>query len=410
MTYADQAEILNLTDKADDILIFVAEWTANSYTVKFDANTGTGTMIDQTFTYDVEQTLTPNAFDKAGYKFAGWNTEANGSGTLYLNGDEVKNIAGENDSVTLYATWVVESNAILIEFDTGDGASEQLPQYVERGSKLKRPSNPTKTGYTFIGWFNGENEYDFDAPVTAPLKLTAKWVANTYTVDFGGSGEDDGVMEPMTFTYDVPKKLEKNAYTKENHHFVGWRLVGGSATIVTFATDEPEEELIADEAEVMNLTAEQNGQVSLEAVWAADTFNITYRNVEGATNNNPNTYTFGEGIDELQAAYKANATFEGWYTTADFSGTPVTSISKEQTGDITLYAKWTENGSDNPFGPGGNPLTPSWISKLLAGTGDVMPYVASALALLVAFAGGLTLVTIRRRKSTTSEVHGAHIG
>jgi len=84
-----------------------AKWTANTYTVAFDANKGTGTMQPQSFTYDADaKALTANAFTRTGYTFDGWNTKADGSGDKYADRATVKNLTAKaNDKVTLYAQW-----------------------------------------------------------------------------------------------------------------------------------------------------------------------------------------------------------------------------------------------------------------------------------------------------------------
>ena len=87
---------------------FVAQWEANTYKVTFDANGGEGTMDAQTFTYDVAQNLTANAFTRTGYNFAGWNTKSDGTGEKYSDGQTVKNLTAVNDgNVNLYAQWEV---------------------------------------------------------------------------------------------------------------------------------------------------------------------------------------------------------------------------------------------------------------------------------------------------------------
>ena len=84
-------------------LSYTAHWTANTYTVHFDANGGTGTMTDMDFTYDVAQNLTANAFvSPTYYLFAGWNTAANGLGDTYTDEQSVSNLTpDDNGSVTL---------------------------------------------------------------------------------------------------------------------------------------------------------------------------------------------------------------------------------------------------------------------------------------------------------------------
>ena len=83
-----------------------AQWTANQYTVKFNANGGTGSMSNQSHTYGVSKALTPNAFTRTGYTFEGWNTNADGTGTSYTDKQSVSNLSStDGATVNLYAVW-----------------------------------------------------------------------------------------------------------------------------------------------------------------------------------------------------------------------------------------------------------------------------------------------------------------
>ena len=62
-----------------------------------------------------------------------------------------------------------------MKFELDGGSADGLPKEVLLGTALSEPAAPTKSGYTFIGWYLGDALYDFDTPVTAPLTLTAKW-------------------------------------------------------------------------------------------------------------------------------------------------------------------------------------------------------------------------------------------
>ena len=76
-----------------------ARWVPNPYTVYYRANGGTGSMADQAVVYGQKFTLTPNAFSRTGYTFAGWHTYADGIGGIdYADGATVCNLAGENSS------------------------------------------------------------------------------------------------------------------------------------------------------------------------------------------------------------------------------------------------------------------------------------------------------------------------
>ena len=83
-----------------------AEYTVNTYQVKYDGNGATGTMPNSTYTYGVSYNLTSNTYQKTGYTFVGWNTDKTKTEALYLDGVSVKNLTSVNNNVvTLYAKW-----------------------------------------------------------------------------------------------------------------------------------------------------------------------------------------------------------------------------------------------------------------------------------------------------------------
>ena len=92
---------------------YTANWKANSYTVKFDANGGTGTITDEDFTYDQSKALSANTFKRKFYTFAGWNIKKDGSGTQYADLASAKNLATSGD-VTLYAQWTANTYTVSI--------------------------------------------------------------------------------------------------------------------------------------------------------------------------------------------------------------------------------------------------------------------------------------------------------
>ena len=355
--YKDGETKVEAGDEVTGDLTLTAEWNANTYTVKFNANGGSGTMTDQTFTYDVPQALTENAFTRDGYTFAGWATTASGDVT-YADEQEVSNLTAENNAtVTLYAVWnengkvspvifsqptavdyndsvtlscategakisytidgvtVEYSNAIVITedvtitaFATKDGmknsdtttASYTVKTYtvtyksdygtvpskivgLKKGDTLTEAqlAGITTDGYTFAGWYNGENEVTTEYKISSDVELTAKWNANTYTVKFeanGGSGE----MTEQAFTYDAEQALTANAFTCDGYTFAGW------------ATTASGDVIYADGKKVSNLTAEDKATVTLYAVWKENKAVITvtlpkYSDISGLTNPTTNT-------------------------------------------------------------------------------------------------------------------------
>lgn len=83
-----------------------AKWSANKYTVKFNANGGNGKMNNKSMTYDKKVKLTKNSYTRKGYVFQGWSTDKKAKKATYKNNAEVKNLSSKNGAtVTLYAVW-----------------------------------------------------------------------------------------------------------------------------------------------------------------------------------------------------------------------------------------------------------------------------------------------------------------
>lgn len=248
-SYADKQEVKNLTDAANGTVILYAQWTANTCTVKFDANGGTGTMADQTFTYDVEQALTANAFTKTGYTFACWNTKADGTGTSYADKKEVKNLTTDS-SIVLYAVWT--ANTYTITYQDEDGNEVGTVTYDTGDSDVTGtiPEVPEKPGYT------GEWE-DYDLTKTEDQTLNPVYTPITYTITYeldNGTNAADAVTE---YTIESEDKLPTP--TRDLCVFAGWK--------VTTAGGNWSENAVIDAG-----TAVKGfyGDVTLTAQWTTD--------------------------------------------------------------------------------------------------------------------------------------------
>ena len=99
-----------------------------------------------------------------------------------------------------------------------DGESA-APSQIRANTPADQPADPTKEGYTFIGWYNGESEWDFETPVTTGLILTAKWQVNQYTITFdtAGGSEVPSITQDYGTTITAPANPTKTGYT-----FAGW--------------------------------------------------------------------------------------------------------------------------------------------------------------------------------------------
>ena len=99
-----------------------------------------------------------------------------------------------------------------------EGGSEVASQ-IRANTPADQPADPTKEGYTFIGWYNGESEWDFETPVTTGLILTAKWQLNQYTITFKpeNGGQDIVIKQDYGTAITAPANPTKTGYT-----FAGW--------------------------------------------------------------------------------------------------------------------------------------------------------------------------------------------
>lgn len=142
---------------------------------------------------------------------------------------------------------------------SASGGTGELPKTtsVKKGATVKlAQSGLEKTGYTFYGWSYGGNVYGVGADYTVNGNVTfaAEWTANTYTVVFDACG-GNGEMPDMSFTYDAEQALAENMFMRGSADFVGWADSASGQVKYT------------DGQTVKNLTAENNGTVTLYAVW-----------------------------------------------------------------------------------------------------------------------------------------------
>jgi len=247
--------ITEIAQGSTGAITLTAQWNANTYTVKFEGNGGSGSMDDQTFTYDKAGKLTANQFTRTGYTFTGWSGS---DSKTYINEQEVKNLtAGEGDTITLTAQWKAIEYTVAYNLGGSTNHSDNPASYdVETQTITLSPA--TKTGYTFNGWHDGTHVItEIAQGTTGDISLTATWTANTYTVRFEGNG-GSGSMDDQTFTYDQTGKLTANQFTRRDHEFVGWN------TVANGKGDSYE-----NGQSVSNLTADPKGSVTLYAQWAA---------------------------------------------------------------------------------------------------------------------------------------------
>ncbi len=196
------------------VAVFAADTPATvTYTVKFDANGGTGSMDDVTVEEGKKLKLPENGFKApTGKEFDSWEL----LGKPVKPDDEVDITA----NTTVKATWKWLSYTVT--FDS-DGGGSVAPQTVTIGGKATKPTDPTKEGYTFDSWQTPQGAaFDFGSPVEADITLKAKWTEkkpDTFTVSFetnGGSTVEKQTVEKGKTA------ANPTAPTKKGYSFSGW--------------------------------------------------------------------------------------------------------------------------------------------------------------------------------------------
>ena len=183
------------TMPAENITV-TAQWEINRYTITFDT-AGGSEIAPITQDYGTNITAPANPTRK-GYTFKGWDKEI------------PETMPAEN--ITVKAQW--EINRYTITFDTA-GGSEIAPITQDYGTNITAPANPTREGYTFIGW-------DRDIPVTMPaenITITAQWEINRYTITFDTAGGSE--IAPITQDYGTNITAPADP-TREGYTFIGW--------------------------------------------------------------------------------------------------------------------------------------------------------------------------------------------
>lgn len=246
----------------------------------------------------------------------------------------------------------VDNKAYKVEFDA-NGGTGVAAQYVVKGELVTAPTDPTREGYAFLGWFYNEDLFKFETPVKGAMTLVAHWEklpAECPHADKNDDGKCDACGEDFTDGTDVPAptvysiaymdgatKLDlipktyssestglklPTPHAKANYEFKGWYL------------DAEFTELVSE----INVNA--NANLVFYAKYEAVTYTVSYEldngeNAEG----NVSSYT----VEDLPVSF-ANPTkdgfeFKGWFTDANctvaFEG-----LTAENAGNLTLFAKW----------------------------------------------------------------------
>ena len=355
------------------------------------------------FTVEDEFTFIEPVCDIRGYEFKGWYTLKN-------DGDKVEGIAlGTVGNKIYYARW--QRSEYTITYYNIDDSTNSNPTNYNVESETFTLVNPSKTGYTFAGWYS-----DADLSVVADttietnsignLAFYAKWTPTVYNVTYVLYDGTNAETNPASYT--IEDEITLYAATKDGYSFGGWftdsafenaidKIALGSTGnmtlyakwyytgTVTFETNGGStiEPITQEYGTVLNAPEDPDREhyifagwysdedlqteyvfgtmpdvdFTLYAKWTAVEYNITYVLNGGENGLNPDVYTVESAFD-FAPATKTGYTFVAWYTLPDFTSAPVSSIVAGTFGNMTLYANYSINSYTISFdSAGGSAVT-----------------------------------------------------
>ena len=345
-----------------------AYFAINNYQVSFNGNGNTsGSMSNQSFTYDQAQNLTANGYSKIGYSFAGWSTSANGS-VEYSNSQSVSNLTSTNNgTVTLYAVWTANTYTVTLDKQSGSGGSSSVTATYD--SAMPEITPPERTGYSFKGYYTGTNGsgtkyYDNNGKSvqnwdkTSNTTLYANWEANGYTLTMdanGGSitssdvwtGSGTKVTKTVKYndTYDTyvnDKGEVKVGYlptssniSRTGYTFAGWWTASSGGSQVSSSTK-------------MDSTSGK----TIYAHWTANSYKITFNQNSGSGGSSSTTVTYDKAMPSITIPKRTGYSFVGYYDSpqTDYGDTGggtqyyksdgTSARNWDKATDTTLYARW----------------------------------------------------------------------
>ena len=300
-----------------------------SYTVTF-VNWNGSTLKTQTVNHGSSATA-PTDPTRDGYTFAGWD----------------KSFTNVTSDLTVNATFTPNTYTVTLNKNGGTVVSGDVTQYVT-GTGATLPTNVTKTGHTFAGWY--ANEDLSGNPVSSigtgeygNKTYWAKWTVNTYTVTF--VNWNGSTLKTQTVNHGSSATAPTNP-TRDGYTFAGWDKAFTNVT--------------------SNLT--------VNATFTPNTYTVTL-NANGGTivSGNVTQYTVGTGATLPTNVTKTGHTFAGWYANEDLSGNPVSSIGTGEYGNKTYWAKWTVNTYAVSLHTNGGTINRGNVTSYTFGNGATLP-------------------------------------
>lgn len=338
---------------AKDTTVY-AHWTSNtrSYTVSYQTTYGTLNRTSQSIAYNSKGSCTltmPDNTAEFTYTFVGWYTAANGGGTK-VGSELTLETPAIKGTVTYYA-YVTRSTKSYTHTFNANGGGTVSPATITKAYNTALGTLPTvsRTGYTFVGWFDtsaasGGTQATTTTKVTGTKTWYARWSINSYTFTFDKNGGNTPSAATITKEYNTAvgtlPTCTRNADNTYTYAFVGWFDTSASSggTQLTTAT-----------------------KVTSNKTWYArwtptyKNYTVTWDGNGGTPSKSSSSFHYNDALGTLPTATRTGYTFKGWSTSK--TGTVNVSTTTKVTANVTYYAVWTINSY-------------TWTFDANGGTGD----------------------------------------
>ena len=211
-------------------------------------------------------------------------------------------------------------NKLEATFDPDNG-KPKVTKFIDNDKSSKFTElvpEPTKENYTFAGWYNGNEKFDFTTVPTGDVTLTAKWTANDYYVSFVTEHGDPPTSQNVKYNGTA---TDPGTLTEEGYTFDGW-----------YADD--------NYSKKFDFTKPITSNTTVYAKWTAKDYEVSFITEHGNAPTSQNVKYNGTADDPGELT-EEGYTFIGWYT--DHTCTTEFNFRTPITGDTKVYAKWEKN-------------------------------------------------------------------
>lgn len=312
-----------------NVKTFYARWGRHKYTINYVLNSGTNNSANPSKYMITDEVILKNPTRK-GAVFLGWYKES----TFKTKVTTIKK--GTTGNKTFYARWAAAKYSVTYVANGGTGTMAKSTGFKYGKEYTLRANTFKRKGFKFVSWNTKKDgsgtSYANQAKVKnltykngANVNLYARWNRVKYKITYDLRGGTNNKANPSTYT--IIDTVSLKTPTRKGCTFKGWYTDSKFKNKVT------------------SIPKGSTGNKTLYAKWGKTQYNITYKLNEGTfyyygEKNVPYKYNYFDGIEWTPDPYREGYTFVGWYLNSNFDGARLNYIY-EMTGDITLYARWT---------------------------------------------------------------------